>query len=57
MIRTLRARHRKLVAIVGLVAGILGVAGLLARRTVPDVVLPAPLLEDAVPILEPVPPS
>jgi hypothetical protein len=56
MIRTLRARHRVLMAIVGLLAGILGLAGLLARRTVPDVVLPAPIVEDAVPILEPVSP-
>ena len=55
MIRTLRARHRKLVAIVGLVVAILALAGLLARRAVPDSVLPTPLVEEAVPIGQPVP--
>jgi hypothetical protein len=43
MIRSLRARHRVLVVGVGVVAGSLGVAGLLARRTVPSIELPAAL--------------
>ena len=47
MIRSLRARHRLLIAIVGLVAGILGLAGLLARRSVPAIELPAALARKA----------
>jgi len=43
VIRSLRARHRVLVAGVGLVAGAIGVAGLSARRPVPAVALPAAL--------------
>ena len=52
MIRSLRTRQRLLIAAVGLAAGVLGVFGLLARRGVPAVELPAPLVHEAVPILD-----
>jgi len=57
MIRSLRARHRLMIAGIGVVVGTLAVAGILARRAVPSNDLPPALVEHSVPVADGTPPA